>query len=795
MTIRATIRALAGLLAVAACCVPAAALADGPSPGSGRVFEIVTPPDKNGGAVGNKVDRPQAKATADGHRLLTLLQPAALDDAGANLGLGQQVLIERRSDGWHPRSLTPRFPPGTDLAPQAQSMPVVAWTPDMSQLLYDTTYPLDSVHDKDQAFADMDLYLEKSPGVFELVSCAKGEVCTQPNVASSHGPIVTADLSHIYFMSDDGLVDGAPAGKTAYDRMGDRLRLVTPGPPLFGGEPAIGATSVLDISEDGSHVLLYDESATAIPQIYLQIDGDKGPGVEKTIQVTRTHTANPSGGTFMGATPDGNTVLFFSRNALTADDHNTVADLYAWHYDPVAGTESLQMVAALPQVGGQAGDPSAYNAGPNGGVSPADSDFANVVAMSTDPTKPLRVYFTAGRANGSDIALYLATDPAAPTGNVRFIAKVANGTSFIFGCLGTTRKVSWIADQGTMCAHTTPDGRLLAFDSRLPMTNDDRDTAGANTCSPASITGTSTPSYCKFDSYLYDADAPEADSLTRLSIGADGPDGARGNGAFDSSQRGSAATSNAPASVITSDGKRVFFHSGEALVPQDENDVQDVYEYRTDLDQVFLVSGGREDSLADAFYFDESDDGRDVFFSTTDGLVPEDTDDGYDIYDARVGGGFPRPAPCNPLDGRCRGPAAFQPPGPAALDTIAQRPAGAAGNTARAVMWVPRISATAASRLARTGKVTVPIGVSAPGKVVITGRAPIGKRILTAATGSRTAKAAGAVNVTLRLTKLARRELARKRRLRLSLSITHTKVPSPKKLTLTLKRPRTASAR
>jgi hypothetical protein len=50
--------------------------------------------------------------------------------------------------------------------------------------------------------------------------------------------------------------------------------------------------------------------------------------------------------------------------------------------------------------------------------------------------------------------------------------------------------------------------------------------------------------------------------------------------------------------------------------------------------------------------------GRDVFFATTQGLVPSDTDGQMDVYDARHLGGFP-PAPveAEPCSGdACQGP-------------------------------------------------------------------------------------------------------------------------------------------
>ena len=53
-----------------------------------------------------------------------------------------------------------------------------------------------------------------------------------------------------------------------------------------------------------------------------------------------------------------------------------------------------------------------------------------------------------------------------------------------------------------------------------------------------------------------------------------------------------------------------------------------------------------------------SETGDDIFFTTDQGLVPQDTDGQDDVYDARLGGGFP-PAPAEPQPcsgDACQGP-------------------------------------------------------------------------------------------------------------------------------------------
>jgi len=114
---------------------------------------------------------------------------------------------------------------------------------------------------------------------------------------------------------------------------------------------------------------------------------------------------------------------------------------------------------------------------------------------------------------------------------------------------------------------------------------------------------------------------------------------------------------------MSADGNRVFFDTPEALVPQAVNGKVNVYEWEGG--RVFLISAGS--GPEDSFLLDNSESGDDVFFATTDGLVPADADGGYDVYDARAphepneAVGFPplvSPAPCV---GDCQGPPSVPP--------------------------------------------------------------------------------------------------------------------------------------
>jgi hypothetical protein len=107
-----------------------------------------------------------------------------------------------------------------------------------------------------------------------------------------------------------------------------------------------------------------------------------------------------------------------------------------------------------------------------------------------------------------------------------------------------------------------------------------------------------------------------------------------------------------------SDEGRLFFNSSDALVPQDINGTEDVYEYEpaavgdcTASSATFsehsggcvaLISSGT--SAAESAFLDASENGDDVFFLTAEKLVPQDVDSADDVYDAHVCNGQ---APCS----------------------------------------------------------------------------------------------------------------------------------------------------
>jgi hypothetical protein len=98
---------------------------------------------------------------------------------------------------------------------------------------------------------------------------------------------------------------------------------------------------------------------------------------------------------------------------------------------------------------------------------------------------------------------------------------------------------------------------------------------------------------------------------------------------------------------MSEDGRYVFFTTAERLVPEDHNGVEDVYEYDSQTEEVHLISSGMDSQPS--YFMETSADGHDVFFTTFGRLVGWDVDNANDLYDARIGGGFPvpgRPVEC-----------------------------------------------------------------------------------------------------------------------------------------------------
>ncbi len=115
---------------------------------------------------------------------------------------------------------------------------------------------------------------------------------------------------------------------------------------------------------------------------------------------------------------------------------------------------------------------------------------------------------------------------------------------------------------------------------------------------------------------------------------------------------------------LTDDGEEVFFQSFDRLLPEDANEVEDVYQWRAKGSGspectrpggcLALISSGQGETPS--FLYGMSADGHDVFFRTQEKLVGMDEAGSPSVYDARAGGGIPEPAVPAPCQGdACQG--------------------------------------------------------------------------------------------------------------------------------------------
>jgi hypothetical protein len=492
----------------------------------------------------------------------------------------------------------------------------------------------------------------------------------------------TPDAHHLVLKSEVPLTRGAPEEEGLYEwETGGALKLVSllPGgeagtaadPRLGGpGEPG-GGIMRHAISNDGSRVFW---SASVSPGTEYGVGAlyMRDTTIGQTFRIDKAHTHQETpGATFQTASADGSKVFFTDTNRLSPE--STIAgeeghgDLYVCEIVEEAGL-----------LGCKGGGPKDLTAEALVRSKSENAAVQGVIGASEDGSY---VYFVADAALTPNAAhghceprerteelqeheglvpvyscnLYLEHYNAEPGHETWEAPK-------LIAPLTTEDAHSWKVITsgggalGAMTSRVSPNGRYLAFMSNRPLTGyNNMDTqAKANKARDEEV-------------FLYNLGA---DRVTCVSCNPAGPpsgvfDGgiseasSEGNGrVFDRSfnWEGRWISANVPGwtaswvnnalyqSRYLSDTGRLYFNSVEPLVPADKNHAADVYQYEqkgegtceSENGCVSLISSGAEADEHESAFLDASISGNDVFFLTSERLVPQDRDTSFDIYDARV---------------------------------------------------------------------------------------------------------------------------------------------------------------
>jgi hypothetical protein len=532
---------------------------------------------------------------------------------------------------------------------------------------------------------------------------------------------VSADGRAALFSSPLALVPGAPVPALYSWRAGQGLRVESVLPADEGG--GMVTASAGQPSEEGPRdALHYDDALTRV--YFGGTPGDTPVGVymrvgDETKLISRSRIPGdpptPVSGFVDTVQSDGRYVIFRAVAPLTDSTPTTGETAGARHiYRYDAHDESLTYIGSVSNTSNLSND-----------IVQVSSDGQTVAFQSTLQLLPeahsgqMNLYVR----HGTTLRLALASEPDSTLGG------------------GAANALPWLS----------PNGRYLTFTDNSTILSERFGAPNIGVNCPQPFVGGAGP--C-LQVYVYDA---VADELSCASCRHDGqaPLGDAGDPGISSEVRfehqpGLSRFMSHLGRRASDDGS-VLFTSLDGLVAQDTNGAKDVYRWRDG--QVQLLSRGLAGH--DSRFLDASEDGKTVFFSTSDPIVPTDTDKSLDIYMTRPGAGFTYETadpetPCS--GGDCRD--ATSPPAPLAL----QGSGGLLGafdghDGARSASGKVRV-ATKATVTGASGLVKVT--VSGPGRLSVSGK---GLR-----SAALTVSEAGSYHLSVRLNSGATRSLSRKKR-------------------------------
>jgi hypothetical protein len=513
------------------------------------------------------------------------------------------------------------------------------------------------------------------------------KVVAEPGIIGARRVATSGNLCHIAIEGSRFLLEAPPASSELYDLSrgcageSPSLRLVAVrNSDGVHGEPEVlnrnctpeavsGGTGIRRhaVSEDGE-IFFTDCSGGAGRQLFVRLGGartvevsrpllagapfggcgDGGKAGEVPGQVPCPGASERPGAGFAGASADGSRVYFTTGAGLVSGDSDLSSNLFMATIGCPAGgpgscEEAEKQVTSLvrvsePQAPAQAAEVfGVLSISKDGGGAYFMADGVLSAAANAEGEVPLKGADNLYAYDAASRALRFVGDLCSAAGRSGEAADPHCPTS-----LDSTRNDSALWGQSGE-AQTTAEGRYLVFSTyaQLVRTPPRADTDAAR------------------DVYRFDM---ATGALDRVSVGEGGYDTNGNNSAFDATittvgTAGGSVVEDEDMSTraISNDGSRIVFSGAEPLSPHAApNGHLKIYEWHEG--SVSLISSGT--STTDDILPVITPSGRDIFFTTSQGLVPQDTEGDHDVYDARLGGGFP-PAPVEraPCGGEgCQGP-------------------------------------------------------------------------------------------------------------------------------------------
>ncbi len=605
-----------------------------------RAPEMVSPLEKNGGEINGingvvpNEGLPEGgivQAATDGNSVTYLSLLAFSDFKGnepAGAPIASQYLSTRSGDAWLIEDLTLAVNSKTYPA-AGNGAPYKAFSTDLSRSLMLNGGP-PPVENPPLASAPpeyVNYYLsDRHSGDFEALLTDRP--AEEPGEFSLKLLGVNPDIDHIVVSTRAALppVLTPQIRGNLYEWTNGQFYPINILPGVAGQTETASGGASLGMEHDESHTISNDGTRVFWSQgstgsLFVR----EGIGTEHvaTVQIDASRGGSDASGfgEFRTASVSGSKAFFTDRNRLTPDStaggDGSHEDLYMFNIE----TNQLSDLT----------------------VDGSDLGGAAVRGVVEASENGSYVYFVAeGGLPGTEAVtgnnnLYVWHD-----GVTKFIVPLSSNDSGHGGNYEPTVAHDWDRSAGLRSARIAAGGQRLVFMSDAPLTSyDNRDVH----------TGV------RYEEvYLYDASTGRLICVSCNPSDARpvGPSGIPGGTAW----RTGAEQGTYQSHVLSEDGSRVFFDSKDALVPQDRNGVQDVYEWEQEGSGtcrylggcLSLLSGGT--NASDSSFVDASLNGSDAFFVTRAELVAQDTDQLRDLYDARVNGGFPPPpSPGPPCEG------------------------------------------------------------------------------------------------------------------------------------------------